>query len=63
MAIIEHSGYYENPLLGVSHAHTSCELMYIINGELEITINKTSYRLQENDCALIICLLIQVRKA
>lgn len=53
MAIIEHSGYYENPLFGVSHAHTSCELMYIIKGELEITINKTSYRLQENDCALI----------
>lgn len=53
MAIIEHSRYYENPLFGVSHAHTSCELMYIIKGELDITIKDTTYHICQNDCVLI----------
>lgn len=29
MAIIEHAGYYEDPMPGVSHEHFCCELMYI----------------------------------
>ena len=53
MAIIEHSGYYENPLMPVSHAHTSCELMYVIEGELEITVNDIIHRIMPNTLVLI----------
>ena len=53
MAIIEHSKYYENPLFGVSHAHTSCELMYIVKGELDVTVKDTVYHICQNDCVLI----------
>lgn len=53
MAIIEHSRYYENPLFGVSHAHTSCELMYIVEGELDVTVKDTTYHICKNDCVLI----------
>lgn len=53
MPIIEHAGYYENPLLGVSHEHTSCELMYIINGELDITVKNETHRIKPSDCVLI----------
>ncbi len=53
MAIIEHSGYYENPLASVSHAHTSCELMYIIEGELEITVNETKYHIVPDTLVLL----------
>lgn len=53
MAIIEHSGYYENPLFGVSHAHTSCELMYIVEGKLDVTVKDAVYHICSNDCVLI----------
>lgn len=53
MAIIEHSGYYETPLLGVSHEHTSCELMYVLKGRLEVTIKNDTYNISENDLVLI----------
>lgn len=53
MAIIEHSRYYENPLFGVSHAHTSCELMYIVEGELDVTVKDIVYHICKNDCVLI----------
>ncbi len=53
MAIIEHSRYYENPLFGVNHAHTSCELMYIVEGELDITVKDTEHHIHANDFVLI----------
>lgn len=53
MAIIEHCGYYENPLIGVSHEHTSCELMYLITGSVEITVKGEVYLINENDLVLI----------
>ncbi len=53
MAIIEHSGYYENPLAPVSHAHTSCEIMYVIEGELEITVNETTHNIMPETLVLL----------
>ena len=53
MAIIEHSEYYENPISAVNHAHTSCELMYVIEGELEITVNDIIHRIMPNTLVLI----------
>jgi len=53
MAIIEHANYYENPLFGADHTHTSCELMFIIKGGNEITVNDTTRQVNENDCVLI----------
>lgn len=53
LAIIEHSGYYENPLTGVSHEHTSCELMYVRKGELEITVNEKTYHITPDTLVLI----------
>ena len=52
MAIIEHAGYYEDPMPGVSHEHFCCELMYITEGELDITAKET-YRIYANDLVLI----------
>lgn len=37
MPIIEHAGYYENPLYNVSHTHTSCELMCVVSGEVRVS--------------------------
>lgn len=53
MAMIEHANYYENPLFGADHAHTSCELMFIIKGENQITVNETVHKIGEYDCVLI----------
>lgn len=53
MAIIEHAKYYENPINKVSHAHTSCEIMHIISGRLEITAGKEKIILTDGDSALI----------
>ena len=53
MAIIEHSEYYENPLVPVNHTHTSCELMYVLKGELEITANETVYHITPNTLVLM----------
>lgn len=53
MAIIEHAGYYEEPLFGVEHTHTSCELMFVVKGGNEITMNGKAHRIGENDCVLI----------
>ena len=52
MAIIEHAGYYEDPMPGVSHEHFCCELMYITEGELDITAKET-YHIYANDLVLI----------
>ena len=53
MAIIEHSGYYEDKISNFSHTHTSCELMYIVNGNVSVTDGKQSTELTDNDCLLI----------
>lgn len=53
MPIIEHGGYYENPLYNVSHTHSSCELMYIVKGHSQITAGDQSVFLSDNDCLLI----------
>ncbi len=53
MAIIEHSGYYENPLTTVNHEHTSCEIMYVLMGELEITVNENLHHITPNTLVLI----------
>ena len=53
MAIIEHAGYYENAISNFSHIHTSCELMYIVNGEVNVTDGKQFRELTDNDCLLI----------
>lgn len=53
MAIIEHAGYYEDTISNFSHAHTSCELMYIVNGKVNVTDGKQSIELTDSDCLLI----------
>lgn len=53
MAIIEHAGYYEEPIFGVSHTHTSCELMCIVSGRVEVSAKDVSVSLSEGDCLLI----------
>ena len=53
MAIIEHSGYYESSLAGVSHEHTSCELMYVLEGELEVTVNESVHHIVPRTLVLI----------
>ena len=52
IAIIEHAGYYEDPMPRVSHEHFCCELMYITEGELDITAKET-YHIYANDLVLI----------
>lgn len=53
MAIIEHAGYYEDPMYGVSHIHTSCEIMCVVVGRLTVTINGQEIRLTDGHCLLI----------
>lgn len=53
MAIIEHSGYYEDPMYGVSHLHTSCEIMCVVSGSLAVTINGREIHLTNGHCLLI----------
>lgn len=53
MAIIEHSGYYNERLSPVDHEHTSCELMYVLSGELMVTVNDTIHHIRENTLVLI----------
>lgn len=53
MAIIEHSGYYEVNLQNVSHEHTSCEIMYVLKGEIEITVNEKIYSVTSDTLVLI----------
>ncbi|MBD5114942.1 MAG: helix-turn-helix transcriptional regulator [Ruminococcaceae bacterium] len=53
MAIIEHAGYYENPIYNVSHMHTSCELMYIVKGSVKVSSEEFSVSLTDGDCLLI----------
>lgn len=53
MSIIEHASYYETVIHNVSHEHTSCELLYLINGRLEITAGEEIFQLENGDCALI----------
>lgn len=53
MAIIEHAGYYEDPMYGVSHIHTSCEIMCIVSGQVGVTIDDREIRLSEGHCLLI----------
>lgn len=53
MAIIEHAGYYDNPILNVSHAHTSCELMCVLSGQVEVSDEDFGYTLTDGCCLLI----------
>ena len=53
MPIIEHAGYYENPIHSVSHTHTSCEIMYIVSGRINVNDGKQFFDLTDNDCLLI----------
>ncbi|MGN0691130.1 MAG: helix-turn-helix domain-containing protein, partial [Oscillospiraceae bacterium] len=53
MAIIEHAGYYENTIYNVSHVHTSCEIMHIISGRVQLAAGNDSAVLTDGDSALI----------
>lgn len=53
MAIIEHAGYYENPIYNVSHTHTSCELMCVISGLVKVYADDFEYTLTDGCCLLI----------
>ncbi|MCM1062565.1 MAG: AraC family transcriptional regulator [Eubacterium sp.] len=53
MAIIEHAGYYDNPMYGVSHVHTSCEIIYVVGGRLSVTIGGREIFLTEGHSLLI----------
>lgn len=53
MAIIEHAGYYDDLMYGVSHVHTSCEIVYVAGGRLNITINGHEICLTEGHSLLI----------
>lgn len=53
MSIVEHAGYYENPIYNVSHTHTSCELMCVTDGHNEVSAKGFSTVLSEGCCLLI----------
>lgn len=53
MPIIEHAGYYENTIHSVSHTHTSCEIMYIVSGRINVNDGKQFFDLSDNGCLLI----------
>ena len=53
MAIIEHAGYYENPMYNVSHIHTSCEIIHIVSGEIRLTAGNDTVFLSDGDSVLI----------
>lgn len=53
MAIIEHAGYYDDPMYGVSHVHTSCEIIYVVGGKLNITISGQEIHLTDGHSLLI----------
>ena len=53
MAIIEHAGYYENPMYNVCHTHTSCEIMHIVSGKVNIVTRDIISVLSDGDSALI----------
>ncbi|MGN0675347.1 MAG: helix-turn-helix domain-containing protein [Oscillospiraceae bacterium] len=53
MAIIEHANFYENPIHKVSHAHTSCEIMHIVSGRVNIVTGDIISVLSDGDSALI----------
>lgn len=53
MAIIEHAGYYENPICNVSHVHTSCEIMHIVSGKVYLTAGDEKVTLSDGDSLLI----------
>lgn len=53
MAIIEHAGYYSDPMYGVSHIHTSCEIMCVVSGKLTVTINDRKIYLADGHSLLI----------
>ena len=45
MAIIEHAGYYKDPMYGASHIHTSCEIMCVVEGKVSVTIDSREIHL------------------
>lgn len=53
MAVIEHAGYYENPLHKVSHTHTSCEIMHIVSGQICLAAGDETAALSDGDSVLI----------
>lgn len=52
MPIIEHAGYYEDPMIGVSHEHFCCEIMFITEGEIDIAA-KEHHHICAGDLVLI----------
>lgn len=53
MAIIEHAGYYDDPMYGVSHVHTSCEIICVVGGKLSVTVSGQEIHLTDGHCLLI----------
>lgn len=53
MAIIEHAVYYENPMYNVSHIHTSCEMIHIVKGQIDLTAGNETATLTDGDSVLI----------
>lgn len=53
MAVIEHAGYYEDPIRGVSHTHTSCELLCVVSGRAEVSAGDFECTLTDGCCLLI----------
>ena len=45
MSCIEYFGYYENVVNFPEHRHTSCELLYLYDGELSVFCNGNEYEL------------------
>ena len=53
MSVIEHAKYYDSTMYNVSHAHTSCEIMYLISGSMKIEAGAETNLLMGGDCVLI----------
>lgn len=52
MPIIEHAGYYDDSMPGVSHEHFCCEIMFLTEGETEVTA-KELHHIRAGDLVLI----------
>lgn len=52
MAIIEYAKFHENIISNVNHMHTSCELIYMASGRIEI-LQEMPFYAEEGDCLLI----------
>ena len=52
MPIIEHAGYYESKMSGVSHEHFCCEIMFLTEGGTDVTA-KGLHQIRAGDLVLI----------